>query len=545
MLVTGSVLQARYRIERVLGHGGMGAVYLATEEHLGGKRVAIKEMSVQIDDPTERASATQQFEREARILATLDHPGLVDVSHYFEENGKQYLVMAFVDGKTLEQVLNEAKTFLAESQVVEWLDQVCDVLEYLHGQDPPIIFRDMKPSNVMLDARGRCRLIDFGIARSFDSTTKTATFIKGAGTAGFAPMEQYGKKGTTDLRSDIYALGATTYTLLTRTIPPAAVDMALNDEKLTPPSKINPKISAALGAWIVNMMAIKKEDRYQTMAAARQALRLAFPPSGDTLSFRRPRFCLSCGTVAPNSAVNCPRCNSALEEAKLMDVDTVPGVVKSESTALRNNSPSPNLQPKVMETSQTEPRLVPGITPTEPRLVVPERTAPEPTLPAPTPPPPMAESALPERAPPAPPPPVAVSNTITQHSRRTTVVIIVGLIGVALILFSLSKLSSQPAEPSPTPTVSMSVATPASPSPSPSLASPSPSASVQASMEPTSSTPAASGSPETSGSPLASASPAATMEGSASPEPSMEGSASPASSTTPASSGSPADSGSP
>ncbi|HEY3998579.1 MAG TPA: serine/threonine-protein kinase, partial [Candidatus Xenobia bacterium] len=272
MLSTGAVLQGRYRIERVLGRGGMGAVYLAIEEQLGNKRVAIKEMRIDIDNPTERQQAIDQFYSEARILATLDHPNLVDVTHYFEEKGKQYLVMAFIDGKTLEALVNETQGYLPVASVVNWMDQIGDVLEYLHGHDPPIIFRDMKPSNVMLDTRSRIRLIDFGIARSFDSG-KTKAFIKGVGTDGFAPLEQYGQSGTTDARTDIYAWGATIYALLTRSIPPSAVDLATREAVLAPPCGVNPEVSPALEQVLATMMALHKDDRYPSVALAREALK--------------------------------------------------------------------------------------------------------------------------------------------------------------------------------------------------------------------------------------------------------------------------------
>ncbi|MHB2017714.1 MAG: serine/threonine protein kinase, partial [Candidatus Xenobia bacterium] len=234
MLDAGCQLRGRYHIERVLGQGGMGAVYQAADTQLSGKKVAIKEMAIMIADPTDRQRAVEQFHKEAGMLAQLDHPSLVYVTDHFEEEGKWYLVMAYVDGKTLEARLNEVDGFLSVTDVVAWMDQVCDVFEYLHSHSPPIIFRDMKPSNIMLDSRGRIRLIDFGIARDFVASSKTATFIKGAGTPGFAPLEQY--CCTTDPRTDVYSLGATMYCLLTRTIPPPSPDLAAFNATLTPPS---------------------------------------------------------------------------------------------------------------------------------------------------------------------------------------------------------------------------------------------------------------------------------------------------------------------
>ncbi|HEY4003245.1 MAG TPA: serine/threonine-protein kinase, partial [Candidatus Xenobia bacterium] len=162
MLAGGVVLQNRYRIETVLGRGGMGAVYLAIDGSLGNKRVAIKEMSVLIDDAQARQKAIEQFQVEARMLAELDHPGLVRVSHYFEEQGMQYLVMMYIDGSTLEAKVNERSDFWPLGMVLDWTEQLADVLDYLHNHQPPIIFRDLKPPNVMIDARNHVILIDFG-----------------------------------------------------------------------------------------------------------------------------------------------------------------------------------------------------------------------------------------------------------------------------------------------------------------------------------------------------------------------------------------------
>lgn len=314
----------------------MGAVYLAQEVTLGVKRVAIKEMAVDIQDAERRRMALAQFHEEARILASLDHPGLVDVSHYFDEGGKQYLVMAYIDGQTLETLVNRNESFYEIHTVMDWLDQMCDVLEYLHTHDPPIIFRDLKPSNVMLDNRNRIRLIDFGIARSFDQS-KTVDFIKGVGTVGFAPLEQFGNSGSSDPRTDVYALGATAYSILTRSLPPSAVDLVTREVELVPPRRVNPAVSPALEAVILKMMALQKGDRYATMAQARDALRLAqsaparlVPQAGEArrpvslggeLQVRRGPQCSRCsGPLAPDGR-SCPRCDAPRPRA-----DTTPAL---------------------------------------------------------------------------------------------------------------------------------------------------------------------------------------------------------------------------
>ncbi|MHB2020888.1 MAG: serine/threonine protein kinase, partial [Candidatus Xenobia bacterium] len=140
MLQPGIVLQGKYRIERMLGQGGMGAVYLATMPVLGGKQVAVKELTVDLD-----AAAVRQFEQEAQLCARLRHPALVEVTDCFSEGGHSYLVMLYIDGQSLAQVLQQSPGGLPVGQVLEWADQLCDVLGWLHRQQPPVIFRDLKP----------------------------------------------------------------------------------------------------------------------------------------------------------------------------------------------------------------------------------------------------------------------------------------------------------------------------------------------------------------------------------------------------------------
>lgn len=315
MLEPGTTLQRGYIIERVLGTGGMGCVYLARQIALGGRRVAIKEMVAHLATEEERARAAEQFHREAEMLAAIEHPGLVDVKDCFEENGSHYLVMQFIDGQTLDAMSRSASGFLQVGQVLEWMDAVCDVLACLHGNRPPIIVRDLKPGNLMLDSTGRVRLIDFGIARIFEPDTATSTFIKGAGTAGFAPVEQYGPQGGTDHRADIYALGATTYALLTRSIPPWSVALATGETQMVPPSAMNPAIPPEVDAVIMRMMAVRRDDRYQTVQEAREALRVAAaaPPRSVVTRVAVPsRYCPECGATVVPSHPNCPRCGKLL-----------------------------------------------------------------------------------------------------------------------------------------------------------------------------------------------------------------------------------------
>jgi len=213
MLKPGECLDGRYRIERMLGQGGMGRVMLATHLDLG-LPVAIKELSPQ--SSALRASATRQFLLEARMLVGLNHPALPRVYEVFEGDDGCCMVMDYIEGCTLEDFLTRRGP-ASEVDVLRWGLALCDVLTYLHEHDPPIIFRDLKPSNVMLSDDGRIKLIDFGIAKELD--IGTLSLAHNSASDGFASPEQYAS--STDARSDIYSLGATLYCLLTGRVPPS------------------------------------------------------------------------------------------------------------------------------------------------------------------------------------------------------------------------------------------------------------------------------------------------------------------------------------
>jgi hypothetical protein len=208
-LEPGTVLQGRYAIERLLGGGGMGMVYLARDQRLANRPCAIKEMVDHFIDQAQRIEANEYFAREADTLAQLKHQAIPAITDRFELANRHYLVMEYVEGRNLEEELAARGEPLPEGLVIDIARQLCDVLAYLHGLAPPIIYRDMKPSNVMLSPNGRVVLVDFGIARLFKAARK-GTMI---GTLGFAPPEQY--QGLVDPRSDIYSLGATLHYVLT------------------------------------------------------------------------------------------------------------------------------------------------------------------------------------------------------------------------------------------------------------------------------------------------------------------------------------------
>jgi len=286
----GTILQERYEIIKVLGCGAMGRVYLAHHLGLGELQVAIKELEIHVDPETLELAAAE-FQREATILAHLDHPALIRASDFFEEKGQCYIVMDYVPGPTLYEVLQQHPDPLPVGRVLEWADQLCDGLEYLHSRKPPILHRDLKPGNILLDDVGRVRLVDFGISRFQGPGMLTATVLAGAGTPGFAPVEQY--SGGTDERSDIYGLGATLYYLLTREIPPNSVAMLAGDEELVPPRQLNPEISLALQDVILKMLALRREQRFPDIAQARQALRQVTAPS-QAVARREFRICALC-----------------------------------------------------------------------------------------------------------------------------------------------------------------------------------------------------------------------------------------------------------
>ena len=209
-LGVGQVLSGRYKVERILGEGGMGAVYLVSDSRLAKQYWAIKEMADDFSDPEERAEAQQAFKSEAELLSQLKHVNLPRITDSFIEAGRQYLVMDYVEGETLERVLQKQGR-LSVGEALDVAVQIAEVLEYLHSRPQPVIFRDLKPANVILSPDGTARLIDFGIARFFKSGKTSDT--RALGTPGYAAPEQYGR-GQSDARTDIYALGATLHEAL-------------------------------------------------------------------------------------------------------------------------------------------------------------------------------------------------------------------------------------------------------------------------------------------------------------------------------------------
>src|SRR3989454_5550391 len=273
MLSTDTILQQRYRIVRQLGQGGMGAVYEAVDERLD-TIVALKE-TLFTDEKLRK-----QFEREARLLARLHHPALPRVSDHFTEGEGQFLVMQYIAGEDLAEMLQAHKAAFPPEQVLRWADQLCDALDYLHTQDPQVIHRDIKPQNLKLTARGQIVLLDFGLAKGSAgqlSVVTTSASIFGY-TPNYAPLEQVQGLGT-DARSDLYALSATLYHLLTNVKPPDALSRAAaivngQPDPLAPAHQAG-GVSASVAAALNRGMAQKRDDRYASAALMREALREA------------------------------------------------------------------------------------------------------------------------------------------------------------------------------------------------------------------------------------------------------------------------------
>ncbi|MFQ6101778.1 MAG: protein kinase [Anaerolineae bacterium] len=265
LLSRGAVLHDRYRVVRVLGRGGMGAVYLVEDLRLYGKHWAMKELTEHFSNAAERAEGVAQFQHEVEILVGLRHPNLPLVVDAFEAGGRHYLVMEFIEGQTLEEIQKAApEGQLPEEQALGWTVQICTVLDYLHSHDPPVIFRDLKPSNVMITPRGQVKLIDFGVARLFNPAKGTDTLKMG--TAGYAPPEQYAGKGQTTPRSDVYALGATLHELLT------GEDPTTHPFVFTPIRRLNRKVSARTARAITRAIQMDPDDRFPSASAMKTAL---------------------------------------------------------------------------------------------------------------------------------------------------------------------------------------------------------------------------------------------------------------------------------
>lgn len=279
-LQPGSVLQARYRITGVIGVGGMGSVYQARDLRFPNvqRHVAVKEMLNLSSDQSVREMTLRTFERESDMLASLSHPAVPEIYDYFSNKDRAYLVMEYINGRDLEAIISSVSDYFPVETVLQWARELCDVLGYLHSHQPePIIFRDVKPSNIMIDQHGRLRLVDFGIAKTFQVGQK-GTMI---GTEGYSAPEQY--RGEASPASDVYGVGATLHHILTRRDPRLEPPFTFAER---PIREVNSKVPAEFDAIIMKALAFNPPDRYATAEAMKEDLaRLSTPVfSGVNLS---------------------------------------------------------------------------------------------------------------------------------------------------------------------------------------------------------------------------------------------------------------------
>jgi outer membrane protein assembly factor BamB/tRNA A-37 threonylcarbamoyl transferase component Bud32 len=261
-----TMLENRYLIQGVLGIGGMGAVYRARDMHFPNvtKIVAVKEMVNRALDPIVRSTIVRNFEREANLLASLDHRAIPRIYDYFTVNERSYLVEEYISGQDLEALVNSTNDFLTEDRVIRWGIELCDVLNFLHTHKPePIIFRDMKPSNVMINTQDHSVLVDFGIAKHFQ-VGQRGTMV---GTEGYSPPEQY--RGEATPIADLYSLGATLHHVLTRRDPRLEPPFSFGER---PVLQINPKVSPLLETIITKALQYNPEDRFQSAIEMKDAL---------------------------------------------------------------------------------------------------------------------------------------------------------------------------------------------------------------------------------------------------------------------------------
>ncbi|NDJ76566.1 MAG: serine/threonine-protein kinase [Chloroflexi bacterium] len=273
-LQPGSVLQGRYRITGVIGVGGMGSVYQARDLHFPNvtRLVAVKEMlNLTNTDQAMREMTLRTFERESDMLASLSHPAVPEIYDYFPSKTRAYVVMEYINGRDLEAILNSMTEFLPVETVLEWTIELCDVLGYLHAQEPvPVIFRDVKPSNIMIDQHGRLRLVDFGIAKIFQQGQK-GTMI---GTEGYSAPEQY--KGEASPSSDVYGIGATMHHLLTRRDPRLEPPFTFAER---PIRDANSAVSPEFEAIIMKALAFEPGERYPNATVMKENLEALAKPA--------------------------------------------------------------------------------------------------------------------------------------------------------------------------------------------------------------------------------------------------------------------------
>ncbi len=306
MLLVNEILHGRYRILRQLGHGGMGAVYEA-HDNVFDTTCALKEIMIAANsqNPKQQEMMLRAFEREAKILAKIKHEVVPHVRDYFTDTSRQFLVMELVEGKDLGGLLEERQTPFPLEDVLRWMEQLLDGLDYLHTQNPPIYHRDLKPQNLKITPRGKIKLLDFGIAKGGaeppnSTTINNQTFV--AATLNYSPIEQIFRvldpvfrevltqrfeakikivlEQNADARSDLYALGATVYHLLTGVLPIDALKRTIEvwsnkPDPLANPISLNNRIPPEITHLLLKAMEVDYEKRFASAIEMQQALHQA------------------------------------------------------------------------------------------------------------------------------------------------------------------------------------------------------------------------------------------------------------------------------
>jgi serine/threonine-protein kinase len=320
-LSEGTLLNGRYEVVRKIGGGGMGAVYLASDKNLGGVLRAVKEMVQSYIEETQQEKAINDFKRESLLLTSLEHSSIPTIYDYFydEKEGRFYLVMKYISGGDLAARLRSSpEGRVDEASVTEWAIQVADVLDYLHNRQPPIVYRDLKPSNIMIDSNsGRVMLIDFGIARWVNKEEKGVTAV---GTMGYAPPELF--SGNVEARSDIYSLGSTMFHLLTGADPQNNPLLIFDFHKNPRPRQINPQLSDQIEQILMRSVEYNADKRFVSAGEMRDVLikhldnlkagRLTYGLGDKQLvtAENEPVFCGFCGQKIVASDMFCPFCGA-------------------------------------------------------------------------------------------------------------------------------------------------------------------------------------------------------------------------------------------
>ncbi len=376
----GTVLNGRYEIVRKIGGGGMGAVYLASDKNLGGVLRAVKEMVQSYIEEAQQDKAVSDFKRESLLLTSLEHNSIPTIYDYFfdEKEARFYLVMKYISGGDLASRLRSApEGRIDEKSITEWGIQIADVLDYLHNRQPPIVYRDLKPANIMVDGNsGRAMLIDFGIARWINKEEKGVTAV---GTMGYAPPELF--SGNVEPRSDIYSLGSTMFHLLTGADPQSNPLLIFDFQKHPRPRQINSQLSDQMEKILMRAVEYSADKRFDSAAELRRELekhlenlksgKVTFgvkeAPASVALS-EQPVFCGFCGRKIVATDMFCAFCGakqplaqqgvhslhnqSKLATAQLLivgtnELETPSFAIEKDENLLGRRDPMSNIFPEV------------------------------------------------------------------------------------------------------------------------------------------------------------------------------------------------------